>query len=54
MNKTDTFQYTRRYLKKIEDSAREEIGRLGGNELLEGYLDYLEEGVQEGIEKGNE
>ncbi|KND03348.1 farnesyltranstransferase [Spizellomyces punctatus DAOM BR117] len=41
MTKTRTFEYCKNVLRGIEDEAREEIRRLGGNEALEGYLDFV-------------
>ncbi|KAI8907697.1 geranylgeranyl pyrophosphate synthase [Powellomyces hirtus] len=41
MKKTKSFEYVRTYLAKIEHDARHEIKRLGGNQMLEGYLDLL-------------
>ena len=50
MQKTQTFEYTSKYLSRIEQEARDEIRRLGGNELLEGYLTYLAKDYQKGGE----
>ncbi|KAI9011020.1 isoprenoid synthase domain-containing protein [Gaertneriomyces semiglobifer] len=47
MHKTDTFEYCRTYLKRVEQLAREEICRLGGNKQLEGYLDFLARDYQD-------
>ncbi|TPX63281.1 hypothetical protein SpCBS45565_g06737 [Spizellomyces sp. 'palustris'] len=41
MTKTRTFEYCKNVLRGIEDEAREEIRRLGGNEALERYLDFV-------------
>ncbi|KAJ3052512.1 Geranylgeranyl pyrophosphate synthase [Rhizophlyctis rosea] len=46
MNKTKTFEYTCNYLSRIEQEARDEIRRLGGNDLLESYLTYLAKDYQ--------
>ncbi|KAI9105546.1 terpenoid synthase [Phlyctochytrium arcticum] len=41
MQKTKTFDYCKAVLIEIEDSARDEIRRLGGNKQLEAYLDFV-------------
>ncbi|KAJ3215035.1 Geranylgeranyl pyrophosphate synthase [Dinochytrium kinnereticum] len=41
MEKTKTFEATISKLKEIEETARAEIARLGGNPLLERVVDYL-------------
>ncbi|KAI8819363.1 geranylgeranyl pyrophosphate synthase [Fimicolochytrium jonesii] len=41
MKKTNSFEYVRQYLVRIEAEARAEIARLGGNAKLEKYLDIL-------------
>lgn len=41
MNKTNSFEYTREFLDKVEKEAREEIARLKGNPAVEKILDYL-------------
>ncbi|KAJ3146029.1 geranylgeranyl pyrophosphate synthetase [Geranomyces variabilis] len=41
MRKTRSFEYVCATLKRIEADARAEIARLGGNKMLEGYLDLL-------------
>ncbi|KAJ3042534.1 Geranylgeranyl pyrophosphate synthase [Rhizophlyctis rosea] len=46
MDKTKTFEYTSKYLSRIEQEARDEIRRLGGNDLLESYLTYLAKDYQ--------
>ncbi|KAJ3294123.1 Geranylgeranyl pyrophosphate synthase [Borealophlyctis nickersoniae] len=50
MTKSGTFEYTRNYLHRVEQQAREEIRRLGGNPLLETYLTYLAKDYQEDAE----
>ena len=46
MKKTKTFEYTCNYLTRMEQTARDEIRRLGGNDLLENYLTYLAKDYQ--------
>ncbi|KAJ3010264.1 geranylgeranyl pyrophosphate synthetase [Thoreauomyces humboldtii] len=41
MDKTQSFAYVRSCLERIEGEARDEIRRLGGNVMLERYLDSL-------------
>ena len=41
MKDTNSFEYTKNYLKKIEKKARDEIKRLGGNPMLEQLIDTL-------------
>ncbi|KAL1919268.1 uncharacterized protein VTP21DRAFT_1960 [Calcarisporiella thermophila] len=41
MEHTKTFVYVRDYLAKVEQEAREELARLGGNQKLEKLLDVL-------------
>ncbi|KAJ3413114.1 geranylgeranyl pyrophosphate synthetase [Chytridiales sp. JEL 0842] len=41
MEKTKTFEATVKKLKELELEARNEIARLGGNNLLEAIIDYL-------------
>jgi len=41
MERTGSFAYTRAYLGKTEQRAREELTRLGGNPALERLLDML-------------
>ncbi|RUS29946.1 geranylgeranyl pyrophosphate synthetase [Jimgerdemannia flammicorona] len=41
MERTQSFEYTRRYLAEVEIRAREEITRLGGNKHLERIMDVL-------------
>ena len=41
MHKTNSFTYTRTYLKQVEMKARALIKQLGGNDKLEKILDYL-------------
>lgn len=38
---TGSFEYTRRVLRKLEEQARAEIARLGGNKGLEKFLDRM-------------
>lgn len=41
LEKTNTFDYCRKFLKVLEEEAREEIKMLGGNKMLERILDLL-------------
>ena len=41
MERTGSFAYTEAYLHRIEEQARDEIQRLGGNSKLSGILDLL-------------
>ncbi|CAG8471036.1 8482_t:CDS:2 [Racocetra fulgida] len=41
MNDTGSFEYTRNYLAKTENSVHEKIKTLGGNPLLENIIDLL-------------
>lgn len=41
LERTNTFEYCREFLRKIEAEARQEIRDLGGNEKLEKIMDML-------------
>jgi geranylgeranyl diphosphate synthase type 3 len=41
IERTGSFEYVRNFMKQKEMDARDEIGRLGGNVLLEKLLDAL-------------
>lgn len=41
LEKTDTFNYCRKFLQILESEAREEIKLLGGNRMLEKIMDAL-------------
>ncbi|KAJ3130437.1 Geranylgeranyl pyrophosphate synthase [Nowakowskiella sp. JEL0407] len=41
MKRTHSFVYTRHFLMKIEQQARDQIAELGGNNYLDEYLNYL-------------
>lgn len=43
MDKTESFEYTRGVLKRIEAEARAEIAAQGGNPYLEKVMDFLSE-----------
>ncbi|KAI9143072.1 geranylgeranyl pyrophosphate synthase [Paraphysoderma sedebokerense] len=41
MERTDSFNYTKNYLQKLESETRIQISELGGNKALEGILELL-------------
>lgn len=47
LEKTDTFNYCRKFLQVLETEAREEIKLLGGNRMLEKIMDALSVKVEE-------
>ena len=47
MDETNSFEYTKQYLRKVESEALDEIRRLGGNPLLEGVIRQLSVPISE-------
>lgn len=41
LDKFGSFEYTHNILKQLDEEARAEVARLGGNPLMEGILDEL-------------
>jgi geranylgeranyl diphosphate synthase type 3 len=44
--RTKSFEYTRKVLRELEGQVYAEIGRLGGNRVLEGIVKGLSLGVE--------
>jgi geranylgeranyl diphosphate synthase type 3 len=46
MEKTGSFEYTKKVMKEYEAKIKKEIERLGGNQTLEQLLAYLADSVK--------